>query len=84
MKVQKVSIQLNQKLICGGVALIEHDGRSVPVFFDVVKSDPIRIIVGGRGKEIPIQDADLYENALMEIFKKHNIPLKLGCYRVSA
>ncbi len=82
--IKKVSIQLNQSLLCGGVAIAERDGEEDCIYFDVVKSHPIRVIVGGRGKLIMEKDADMYETELLELFTKHNVPLKLGNYAVTA
>lgn len=82
--IKNVSIQLNQSLICGGVAIVEREGEQSCIYFDVVKSTPIRIIVGGRGKQIEEEDADMYEKALLDLFLKHNVPLKLGTYAISA
>ncbi|MFD2614691.1 hypothetical protein [Paenibacillus gansuensis] len=84
VSVQKVSIQLNHSLICGGVAIVEREGQQSCVYFDVVKSQPIRVIVGNRGKQVSEEDADLYEEALLDLFLKHNVPLKLGTYAISA
>lgn len=80
----KVSIQLNQSLICGGVAIVEREGQQTCVYFDVVKSVPIRVIVGSRGKQVSEEDADLYEKAMLDLFLKHNVPMKLGTYALSA
>lgn len=84
VSIQKVSIQLNRSLICGGVAIVEREGQSICVYFDVVKSLPIRVIVGNRGKQVSDDDADLYEKALLALFLKHDVPLKLGEYALSA
>jgi hypothetical protein len=80
--IKNVSIQLNQSLICGGVVIVEREGERNCVYFDVVKSTPIRVIVGGRGKQIDEGDADLYEKELLDLFLKHNVPLKLGTYTI--
>ncbi|MGU3473127.1 hypothetical protein ACLBWT_18515 [Paenibacillus sp. D51F] len=82
--IKKVSIQLNQSLICGGVAIVEQEGKEHCIFFDVVKSQPIRVIVGSRGKEVTEEDADMYEKVLLDLFLKHNVPLKLGTFAISA
>lgn len=82
--IKRVSIQLNQSLICGGVAIMEQGGERNCIYFDVVKSDPIRVIVGNRGKQVSEEDADMYEKALFELFIKHHIPLKLGTFTVPA
>jgi BarA-like signal transduction histidine kinase len=82
--IKKVSIQLNQSLICGGVAIVERDGTEACIFFDVVKSSPLKVIVGSRGKQVPEHEADAYEAALLHLFEKHNVPLKLGTYSISA
>ncbi|WP_336775143.1 hypothetical protein [Paenibacillus sp. MMO-58] len=81
--IKKVSIQLNQSLLCGGCAVVERDGHHETIFFDVVKSNPIIVIVGGRGKEIkPRSLADEYEKELLELFLKHNVPFKLGIHDI--
>jgi len=82
--IKKVSIQLNRSLICGGVAIVERDGSEACIFFDVVKTKPLKVIVGSRGKEVPERDADAYEAALLALFEKHNVPLKLGTYSITA
>ncbi|AGA59999.1 hypothetical protein Theco_3995 (plasmid) [Thermobacillus composti KWC4] len=84
VKIKKVSIQLNQSLICGGVAVVERDGRDRCIFFDVVKSHPIKVIVGSRGKEISEEEADLYEKELLDLFNQHHVPLKLGTFAITA
>ncbi|AWP25223.1 MULTISPECIES: hypothetical protein [Paenibacillus] len=80
--IKKVSIQLNRSLICGGVAVVEKNGIDACIFFDVVKSTPIKVIVGNRGKEVPEHEADEYEHALLELFVRHNVPLQIGTYSV--
>ncbi|MFD1130707.1 hypothetical protein [Paenibacillus sp. PDC88] len=80
--IKKVSIQLNRSLICGGVAIVDKNGSDACIFFDVVKSNPIKVIVGNRGKEVPENEADVYEHTLLELFAKHNVPLQLGTYLV--
>jgi len=83
--IKKVSIQLNMSLICGGVAIVEReDGIEDCIFFDVVKTSPIKIIVGSRGKNVSISEADNYERALLDLFVLHKIPLRLGTYSVTA
>lgn len=82
--IKKVSIQLNQSLICGGIAIVERVGEEHCIFFDVVKSEPIRVIVGSRGKQVSEENADIYEKALLDLFLKHNVPLKLGTFAISA
>ncbi|CAM3818707.1 hypothetical protein [Marinicrinis lubricantis] len=82
--IKKVSIQLNHRLICGGVAIVEQDGAESCIYFDVVKCEPLKVIVGNRGKEVPESDADAYEKVLLELFKKHDVPLKLGTYSIPA
>ncbi|GIQ63124.1 hypothetical protein PACILC2_16920 [Paenibacillus cisolokensis] len=77
--INKVSIQLNRSLICSGVAIVERDGAEVCIFFDLVKTKPLKVIVGIRGREVPERDADVYEAAL-----KHNVPLKIGTYSITA
>ncbi|OME78618.1 hypothetical protein BK120_23045 [Paenibacillus sp. FSL A5-0031] len=82
--ITRISIQLNQSLVCGGCAFVERDGQTETIFFDVVKSFPIAVIVGSRGKQLTDKDADFYEKSLLELFLKHDIPLKIGAYAVSA
>jgi len=82
--IKKVSIQLNRSLICGGVAIVERDGAEACIFFDVVKSNPLKVIVGSRGKVVPEQDADAYEAELLNLFEQHNVPLQLGTYSITA
>lgn len=82
--IKKVTIQLNQTLVCGGCAVVEKDGQQDTIFFDVVKSSPITVIVGSRGKQVSEEDADLYEKLLLELFIQHKVPRKLGIYRIPA
>lgn len=82
--IKKVSIQLNQSLICGGIAIVEREGDQECIYFDVVKSNPIKVIVGNRGKKVTEEDADVYEAALLKLFTEHNVPLKLGTFAVPA
>lgn len=63
---------------------MERDGRKVTIFFDVVKSLPIAVIVGSRGKQLTNEDADFYEKSLLELFNKHDVPFKIGVFAVSA
>lgn len=84
MLIKKVSIQMSQSLICGGLAVVERNGRDRCIFFDVVKSLPIKVIVGSRGKDISEEDADLYEQELLDLFIRHQVPLKLGTYAITA
>lgn len=82
--IKKVSIQLNQSLICGGIAIVEREGEQDCIYFDVVKSTPIKVIVGNRGKQVAEEDADAYETALLDLFTKHDVPLKLGTFAIPA
>ncbi len=82
--IKKVSIQLNQSLICGGIAIVESEGEQDCIYFDVVKSHPIKVIVGNRGKQVTEEDADMYEAALLDLFIKHDVPLKLGTFAIPA
>ncbi|WP_187768192.1 hypothetical protein [Paenibacillus sp. PL91] len=51
-------------------------GRTI--FFDVVKSLPITVIVGSRGKQHTNEDADFYEKSLLELFIKQDVPQNWG------
>ncbi|CAM4050118.1 hypothetical protein L1N85_24570 [Paenibacillus alkaliterrae] len=82
--IKQVSIQLNQSMVCGGCAFVERDGRKETIFFDVVKSQPIAVIVGSRGKQLTDEDADFYEKSLLALFIKHDVPLKIGVFAVPA
>lgn len=84
--IKKVSIQLNQSLIFGGMAIVEREGHEESIYFDVVIGGLIpQVIVGGRGKKgMSDKEADEYEQALLDLFIKHNVPKKLGTYAVSA
>jgi hypothetical protein len=83
--IKKVSILINQSLICGGLAIVEQDGHEDCIDFDIVKGGlPPQVIVGGRGKKISDENADIFEEELLEVFVKHNISYKLGEYDVSA
>jgi hypothetical protein len=83
--IKKVSIQLNCSLICGGLAIVERDGIDDCIDFDVVKGGPApQVIVGGRGKRIPVTEADQLEKALLDLFIKHKVPLEKGNYVISA
>jgi hypothetical protein len=82
--IKKVSIQLNQSLICGGVAIVERNGEQNSIYFDVVKSHPVKVVVGNRGKQVTEEDADMYEKALLDLFLKHDVPLKLGTFAITA
>jgi hypothetical protein len=83
--IKSVSIQLNQRLICGGLAKVVNEGHEDCIYFDVVKggSTP-RVIVGSRGKRISVEAADQFEKELLELFIKHKVPLQIGTYSVSA
>ncbi|WP_225446637.1 hypothetical protein [Paenibacillus rhizovicinus] len=76
--IKKVSIQLNQQPICGGHALVEKDGELDTIYFDVVKTIPLRVIVAGRGKRVTEKDADMYEKELLILFQKHAVSEKLS------
>ena len=82
--IKKVSIKLNQSGICGGLAIVERDGKDICIDFDVVKSHPILVIVGGRGKHVAEEDADMYEKALLDLFLKQSVPMKLGTFAIPA
>jgi hypothetical protein len=94
--IKKVSIQLNQDLICGGLAIVEREGHEDCIYFDVVKGPAPQVIVGGRGKrrgrgklryqDVPITDeeADQFEKALLALFVDHGVPLKIGNYSITA
>jgi hypothetical protein len=82
--IKKVSIQLNRSLICGGIAIVERGNEQNCIFFDVVKSRPIKVIVGSRGKLVSEEDADVYEKALLDLFLKHEVPLQLGTFAITA
>ncbi|MDH6674929.1 hypothetical protein M2277_005628 [Paenibacillus sp. LBL] len=80
-----VSIRLNFSLICGGLAIVERDGHSDCIDFDVAKGGEVPlVIVGGRGKRIPIEEAEQIERALLELFIKHQVPMEIGNYVISA
>lgn len=78
--IKKVSIQLNQNQspTFGGLAIVEKDGELNHIYFDVVKSYPIKVIVAGVGKKLPVNDVDMYEKELLDLFLKHSVPQKLG------
>lgn len=80
--IKAVSIQLNQQgPVCGGYALMKRDDREEFIYFDVVKTDPIAVIVANRGKtsiQIPEEIADEYEKSLLAFLIKHDVPQKLG------
>lgn len=40
---------------------MERDGAEACIFFDVVKTKPLKVIVGSRGREVTERDADVYE-----------------------
>lgn len=82
--IKQISIKLNQSLICGGLAILERDGEQICVDFDVVKTHPIQVIVGSRGKKIKVEDADVYEAELLDLFLKHSVPMKLGTFAIPA
>jgi hypothetical protein len=81
--IKNVSIQL-QSLICGGVAIVERNGVKDSIYFDVVKSHPVKVVVGNRGKQVTEEDADMYEKALLDLFLKHDVPLKIGTFAITA
>lgn len=82
--IKKVSIQLNQSLICGGIAIVERGDYEECIDFDVVKGGPApQVIVGGRGKRVPVEDADHIEKALLELFVKHKVLMEIGTYIVA-
>ncbi|MFC5402457.1 hypothetical protein [Cohnella soli] len=78
---KKVSIQVSKSPVCFGQAVVEKDGVHIPIFFDVVKSYPLHVIVSGRGKTVKDKDADAYERELLKLLIKHGIPKKLGIVR---
>ena len=83
--IKKVSIQVNHRLICSGLAVVERDGNEECIFFDVVKGNPINVIVGSRGKNLADKrDADLYAKELLNLFVKHNLPLEVGDHSIPA
>lgn len=82
--IKRVSIQLNQSLICGGMAIVERDGLEDCIYFDVVKGLIPQVIVGGRGKRVSEDEADQLEAELLDLFLKHKVPMKLGTFALSA
>lgn len=83
--IKKVSIQVNHRLICSGLAVVERDGNEECIFFDVVKGNPLNVIVGSRGKNTTDkEEAAFYAKELLDLFVKHNLPLEIGNHSISA
>ncbi|MFX3639851.1 MAG: hypothetical protein ACE3L7_14545 [Candidatus Pristimantibacillus sp.] len=80
----RVSIQLNKSFICGGLAIVEREGQEECIYFDVVKGSVPKIIIGGRGKIISPEEADLLESELLTLFTKHKVPFTLVDCTISA
>jgi len=85
--IKKVSIQVNHRLICSGMAVIDRGEQKDFIFFDVVKGDDVfapRVIVGGRGKQLSEDESDEFEDALLNLFVEHQVLMEVGTYIVSA
>ncbi|MFB5268187.1 hypothetical protein ACE41H_15575 [Paenibacillus enshidis] len=79
-----VCIQMNRSLIVGGYAVVKKDNNKKVIDFDVVKGEPLQVIVGGRGKRVPDEFADWCEEQLLELFKSHQVPLSIGLHNAIA
>ncbi|MCC3378394.1 hypothetical protein ACFQ5D_23430 [Paenibacillus farraposensis] len=84
--IRAVCIQMETSLILGGYAVIVIDHIKTIVDFDVVHENnlPEKVIVGGRGRRIPDQHAQMCEELLLQYFQQQVVPLNKGLYEVSA
>lgn len=72
--------QMNSSLIVGGYAVVQVDNQKRLIDFDVVKGSPLQVLVGSRGKRVPVELADTCEEQLYELFTSHQIPLSVGLH----
>lgn len=82
--IKVVCIQMVTSLLYGGFAVIVLNQKPTIVDFDVVHSEPMQVIVGGRGKHFSEAQCRTCEELILQFFEKQSSPISKGYFEVSA